>query len=60
MLTLHSFKIMHLDIKPQNIMFIPSLKKIVFVDFGFSEIIKEEQGLKTDIDFRGTPEYVSR
>ncbi len=37
---LHRFKIMHQDIKPDNLMYSNTLKKIVFIDFGFSSIIK--------------------
>ena len=43
----HRLKIVHQDIKPENIMFSPSKKKIVFVDFGLSRIIEEELGKQT-------------
>lgn len=56
---MHKYKIMHLDIKPDNIMFSNHFKKLVFIDFGFSEIIREEVGLKSLTGFRGTPSFVS-
>ena len=36
MKVLHKSNIVHLDIKPENILFSPLLKKLVFIDFGFS------------------------
>ena len=44
---LHRLKIVHQDIKPDNIMFSPYKKKMVFVDFGLSRIIEEELGMQT-------------
>ena len=44
-----------MDIKPENIMFSPSQEKLVFIDFGFSELIEEEAGFKTLTSFQGTP-----
>ena len=55
MVILHKHKIVHMDIKPDNIMFSPTFKKLVFIDYGFSEIIEEEVGFKTLVTFRGTP-----
>lgn len=40
-------------------MYSPHFKKIVFVDFGFSEIVQESFGYKTRISFRGSPAYCS-
>lgn len=37
---MHNFHIVHLDIKPDNIAFSPSLNKPIFIDFGFSSVIK--------------------
>lgn len=45
--TLHSNKIVHLDINPDNVMFSPRLGRPVFIDFGLSELIGEECGFKT-------------
>jgi serine/threonine protein kinase len=56
---LHSFHIVHMDIKPMNIMFSPSKKELVLIDFGFSNIIKEEIGIKTESSFAGTLNYCS-
>ena len=60
MMTLHSYKIVHLDINPTNVMYSRKYEKLVFIDFGFSEVIKEDVGFKTETDFRGTIEYISK
>jgi serine/threonine protein kinase len=57
LLTLHHFSIVHLDIKPMNILFSPSSKKLVFLDFGFSKLVKEILGQRTRTEFLGTPQY---
>ena len=57
---MHSLHIIHGDIKPENVMFSPSLKKFVFVDYGVSRIIKEERGEKTFTHYFGTPNYSSQ
>lgn len=54
---MHSFKIIHHDIKPQNIVMSKHFKKPIFIDFGFSDIIKEDVGYKTLTVFRGTPDF---
>lgn len=33
---MHIYKIIHFDIKPDNILFSPYFQKAVFIDFGFS------------------------
>lgn len=33
---MHHFKMVHLDIKPENIMLSPTYRKPVFIDFGLS------------------------
>jgi serine/threonine protein kinase len=48
-----------MDIKPQNIMFSPSRKELVFIDFGLSAILKEGIGTKTKTTFVGTINYCS-
>ena len=60
MVTLHRHKIVHMDIKPDNVMFSPTLNKLVMIDYGFSEVIKEEVGFKTLITFRGTTQFISQ
>ena len=37
---LHSLRICHCDIKPDNIMYCPRLKRVVFVDFGLARVIR--------------------
>jgi serine/threonine protein kinase len=54
---MHCFKIIHADIKPENVAFSYKLGKAVFIDFGLSLISKEKVGLKTNISFRGSPKY---
>ncbi len=50
---------MHLDIKPENIMYSTYFQKPVFIDYGFSLVISESFGDKTYISFRGTPSFSS-
>jgi serine/threonine protein kinase len=54
---MHEFKIIHFDIKPENLIYSDHFQKPVFIDFGLSEIINEEFGFKTLSAFRGTPNY---
>ena len=56
---MHRFKVIHLDINTNNIMWSPSKKKPVFIDFGFSDVIQEECGFKTLTSFHGTPTFAS-
>jgi serine/threonine protein kinase len=37
--TLHSYGIIHFDIKPENITYSPYYSKAVFIDFGFSDVV---------------------
>ena len=60
MMVLHKQKIVHMDINPGNIMYSPTFKKLVFIDYGFSKIIEEEQGYKTYTEFTGTLQYISK
>ena len=41
---MHMLNICHNDIKPANILYNPSKKKLVFIDFGLSEVKEEEIG----------------
>ena len=41
---MHEFGVIHLDINPENIMWSPLKQKPVFIDFGFSDVVKEKQG----------------
>jgi serine/threonine protein kinase len=36
---IHTFKTVHCDIKPENIMFSPKYKKNVFIDFGLTKVL---------------------
>ena len=54
---LHNYNIIHFDIKPDNICFSSEYNKVVFIDFGLSEIIKERLGYKTLVNFRGSPQF---
>ncbi len=56
---MHSLKIVHCDIKPQNIAFSPNFDDLIFLDFGLTRIIKERAGEKTMTAFMGTYLYVS-
>ena len=56
---MHRFEIIHMDINPENIMWSRSKRKPVFIDFEFSDIIKEEPGYKTLTSFHGTPLFIS-
>lgn len=37
---MHRLNIIHFDINPNNIMFSQSYKKPIFIDYGFSEVVK--------------------
>lgn len=54
---LHSLKIVHRDIKPNNICWSPTFSKYVLIDFGLSTLIKETRGTKTYSIFVGTLAY---
>lgn len=41
---MHQINLVHLDIKPDNIAFSRYFKKWVFLDFGFSDFIRENLG----------------
>lgn len=51
---MHKLKIIHFDIKPDNIMWSPTFKKAVLIDFGLSEIVSIDVGQKMKTHFRGT------
>ena len=56
---MHALHIIHGDIKPDHVMFSPSLKKFVLIDFGVSLIVEEEKGEKTLTGYIGTPFFSS-
>jgi serine/threonine protein kinase len=51
---MHSLKIVHRDIKFDNIMFSPTYKRNVFIDFGGCIFLKEQLGYRTLTKFYGT------
>jgi len=55
--TMHRWNIIHYDIKPDNICFSSEYNKIVFIDFGLSDIVKEGLGFKSLVSFRGSPQF---
>ena len=56
---LHHFRMVHLDIKPQNVVFSPASKGLKLIDFGFSRVVGEEKGQKTLSSFLGSVGYCS-
>jgi serine/threonine protein kinase len=50
-------QIVHRDIKPLNILYSPTYKKPVFIDFGCSDVIKNTIGSLTMSIFKGTMNY---
>jgi serine/threonine protein kinase len=56
---LHNLNICHNDIKPANIVFSPKLKKLVFIDFGFSEVRIEPVGYMRICMAKGSLYYCS-
>ena len=51
---LHGFKIIHGDIKEDNIMYSHEYQKNVLIDFNCSSVIAENIGEKTLTNFKGT------
>lgn len=56
---MHSMNICHNDIKPQNIVYSKRYKKLVFIDFGFTEIKIESVGFMTITNAKGSFKYFS-
>ncbi len=60
LIRIHALKLIHFDIKPQNICYSPYLRKYVFIDFGLHRVIKEQVGEKTYTKFRGSLLFCSK
>jgi serine/threonine protein kinase len=56
---LHYFQIIHLDVKPDNIMFSPAKEGMVFIDYGFSRLTSALPGYKSFTNFTGSLNYCS-
>ena len=54
---MHTFQLVHLDIKPSNIMYSSIRSETVYIDYGFSKLIKEKIGFKTNTCFAGSMNY---
>ena len=54
---MHFLKIIHGDVKNDNLMYSPSFGKPVFIDFNCSRVVKEPIGCKTLTKFKGTQSY---
>jgi serine/threonine protein kinase len=53
-------QIVHRDIKPLNILYSPTYKKPVFIDFGCSDAIKNTIGKLTLASFQGTMNFCTQ
>lgn len=56
----HFFRLIHYDIKPENICFSPKQDRLVFIDFGFSEFSSVELGEMQMMSFKGSFFYASK
>lgn len=56
---MHGAGLVHFDIKPDNVMFSPAFGKLVFIDFGLSELTEARVGQRSLVSFRGTLNYCS-
>jgi serine/threonine protein kinase len=54
---LHSLRIVHKDIKPQNVLWSQHYNRFVLCDFGISHYVKESIGQKTETGYEGTYGY---
>jgi serine/threonine protein kinase len=54
---MHILQIVHRDIKPQNILYSPTFKKLIFIDFGCAEVLNNKLGQLTFTNFQGTMNF---
>ena len=54
---MHAIKMVHRDIKEENIGWSPHFKKWVLLDYGFATFIKEDIGYKSVVSYIGTYQY---
>lgn len=54
---LHKLNITHNDIKPENIIFSPSLNRLVFIDFGLSQSHQQPVGYMKMESGKGSLHY---
>jgi len=54
---MHRLRLVHFDIKPENIMYSRKQGKYVFIDFGLSAFSGEDLGSKNLINFVGSLMY---
>lgn len=56
---MHRYHLCHKDIKPQNVLFSPSLQDYVFCDFGIAMTVFEQPGYLTQTVCEGTNNFMS-
>lgn len=56
---MHRLRLVHMDIKPENIMLSPGHRKPVFIDFGLSRFVAEDLGEKSRTRFYGSINFCS-
>ena len=57
---MHTIKMVHRDIKEDNIGYSKYYRKWIFLDYGFAKFIDENIGYKTVTSFIGTYRYTTK